>query len=192
MRKLVSVVHTSLDGFVAGLNGELDGFDAGEENLEFVCRLTEGADAALFGRVSYELLNSYWPTAKDRPGATGAEIRYSNWYNKAYKIVMSHTMKNVGIADTTVIGENLRAELLTIREQPGKDILLFGSPAASQSLMRLDLIDSYWIFINPVIFGSGIPFFADVNQQMKLILTESKVFPNGEIALHYVVKRDQA
>ncbi|MFI5187151.1 MAG: dihydrofolate reductase family protein, partial [Chitinophagales bacterium] len=67
MRELILVVHIPLDGFVAGPKGELDGFDASEENLQFVCSLTEDADTALFGRNSYQLLNSHWPTAKDRP-----------------------------------------------------------------------------------------------------------------------------
>lgn len=74
MRQLILVVHISLDGFVAGTKGELDGFDASEENLQFVCSLTEHADAALFGRISYELLNNYWPTAKDKPNATQGEL----------------------------------------------------------------------------------------------------------------------
>lgn len=64
MRKLILIAHTSLDGFVAGPNGELDGFEAGEENLEFVCKITEQAGTAVFGRVSYQLLDSYWPTAR--------------------------------------------------------------------------------------------------------------------------------
>jgi len=85
MRELILVVHTSLDGFVAGPKGELDGFNAAEENLPFVCQLTEGADTALFGRISYELLNSHWPTAKNRPNATKGVIDYSNWYNEAKK-----------------------------------------------------------------------------------------------------------
>jgi len=68
MRKLVLLAHTSLDGFVAGAQGELDDFDASEENLQFVCSLTEKADSALFGRTSYELLNNYWPSAKDLAG----------------------------------------------------------------------------------------------------------------------------
>jgi dihydrofolate reductase len=88
MRKLILIVHACPDGFVAGPKGELDGFDAGEENLEFVCKLTEEADTALFGRISYQLLNSWWPTARDRPNATKGEIAYSNWYNNAKKIVI--------------------------------------------------------------------------------------------------------
>lgn len=86
MRELILVAHISLDGFVAGPNGELDGFDAGEENLEFVFQLTN-ADAALFGRKSFELLNHYWPTAYAHPKATKGEVSYSTWYNSATKII---------------------------------------------------------------------------------------------------------
>src|SRR5690348_5224520 len=125
MRKLILVAHATLDGFVAGTKGELDGFSAGDENLEFVCRLTDDADAALFGRISYELLDSYWPTAKDRAGATKSEIEYSTWYNHAEKIVFSRTLterKN----NTTIISSNISNAIIKIKQQPGKNILIFG------------------------------------------------------------------
>jgi dihydrofolate reductase len=128
-RKIILVAHISLDGFVAAPNGELDWFDKGEENLEFVCKLTEGADTALFGRISYELLNSYWPTARDHPNATKGEIAYSNWYNNAKKIVISKTMTEGGLNNTTFISGNISNEITKIKEQKGKNILIFGSPS---------------------------------------------------------------
>ncbi|MFI5187450.1 MAG: dihydrofolate reductase family protein [Chitinophagales bacterium] len=190
MRKLILVVHTSLDGFVAGLKGELDGFDASEENLQFVCKLTEDADTALFGRISYELLDNYWPTAKDRPNATKGEIAYSTWYNNAKKIVFSRTMTGQRPNNITIISSNILYEMTAIKEQEGKNILIFGSPAVSQLLMQFDLIDSYWIFINPIIFGQGIPLFTGLRNKSKLRLLATKQFSNGEIALHYIVDRE--
>jgi dihydrofolate reductase len=189
MRKIILIAHTSLDGFVAGQKGELDGFEAGEENLDFVCQLTEEADAALFGRISYELLNNYWPAAKDRPNATKGEINYSNWYNSAKKIVISKTLPNENLPDTIVVGNDIPNEISKIRKQAGKNILIFGSPMVSQSLIRSHLIDGYWIFINPVIFGVGIPLFADIKEKIKLKLLSTKQFSNGEFALNYVVER---
>ncbi|MEP6950264.1 MAG: dihydrofolate reductase family protein [Ginsengibacter sp.] len=189
MRKLILIVHTSLDGFVAGPKGELNGFDAGEENLEFVCRLTEEADAALFGRVSYQLLDEYWPTAKDLPNATRNQIAYSNWYNAAAKIIISRTMAGSALNNTTIIGENISNEIIKIKQQAGKNILIFGSPATSQSLIQPGLVNSYWIFINPIIFGQGIPLFAGSNDKIKLKLLTTKQFSNGEIALNYAVDR---
>lgn len=185
MRNLILIAHTSLDGFVAGPQGELDGFDAGEENLEFVCDLTETADAALFGRNSFELLNIYWPTARDHPGATSGEVRYSNWYNTAHKIVFSKTMTPPTRTDIIIIRDNIPAEIINIKNQPGKDILIFGSPASAQVLIQAGLIDSYWIFINPFLFGRGIPLFNDLKDKIKLKLITTKIFSNGEIALQY-------
>src|SRR6516164_4116473 len=102
MRKLVLVAHASLDGFIAGENGSLDGFEASEENLQFVCSLTQDADAALFGRKSYQLLDSYWPTANKLPNASKGTIVYSNWYNATTKIVISKTLPKE-IADNTIV-----------------------------------------------------------------------------------------
>ena len=184
MRKLILVAHISLDGFVAGAKGELDGFPVGDENLQFVCDLTRDADAALLGRVSYQLLDSYWPTAKDLTNATKSQVDFSNWYNNAAKIVFSATMK-LNPINTTILSENIPAEIIKIKQQTGKNILIFGSPATSQVLMQLDLIDSYWIFINPVIFGQGIPLFAPSAKKSWLTLVTTKQFANGEIAINY-------
>ena len=186
MRKLVLVVHTSLDGYVAGVNGELSGFEAGAENLEFVCKLTCDADAALFGRISYELLDRYWPSARNNDNATAGEIDYSNWYNAAQKIVVSHTMSPSGKANTIVINHHIPETIQEIKSQEGKDILLFGSPSVAQLLMQSGAIDSYWVFVNPAIFGKGIPLFRQLPGSIKLTLTEHHLFPNGEMALHYI------
>jgi dihydrofolate reductase len=189
MRKIILIVHTSLDGFVAGVNGELSSFAPGDDNLAFVNTITETADAALFGRISYFLLNDHWPGVKDLPNATKAEITYSNWYNNAQKIVLSKLLKADGLKNTTVLSTNVINEIIAIKEQPGKDILIFGSPSVAQLLMQHDLIDSYWIFINPAIFPQGIPLFAGITKKATLKLTKTKEFSNGEFALHYTVER---
>jgi dihydrofolate reductase len=186
MRKLTLIAHTSLDGFVAGENGELDGFEAGEENLAFVVGLTNTADAALFGRVSYQLLEKYWPSAKDIPGATEGEVAYSTWYNEAEKIVVSRTLEGQMIENTTIVSENVVAQIAAIKGQAGKDILIFGSPSVAQLLMEENLIDDYWICINPVTFGKGIPLFTRSEELKKLQLISTRQFPNGELALHYI------
>lgn len=189
MRKLVLLAHISLDGFVAGPGGELSGFDAADENLAFVAGLTETADTALFGRVSYEMLNSYWPTAKDLPNATAAEIKYAVWYNKAQKIVLSTTLPDTGAPELTIIRNDVLHAIRKYKEQPGRGILLFGSPRVSQLLVQTGLIDSFWIFVNPVLFGKGIPLFTGNHPHVKLVLTHTQTFPNGETALQYVVKK---
>lgn len=124
--------------------------------MQFVCDICKNADAAMFGRTSYKLLNDYWPQAKDIPCATKASIEYSNWYNNATKIVVSKTLHKSN-ENTIVISDNIKDQINKIKQQDGKDIVVFGSPMLSQQLMEFDLIDVYWMFINPSIFGKGIP-----------------------------------
>lgn len=187
MRKIVLLAHISLDGYVAGIKGELDDFEPGEENLQFVCSLTEKADSALFGRISYELLNTHWPAAKDRPNASKGTIAYSTWYNNARKIIISRSMKAES-SKNTIISDNIPKKVNEIKNEPGRDILIFGSPAVSQVLMKNNLIDSYWIFVNPIIFGRGIPLFNEMMNKIKLKLADTKQFANGELGLNYLIR----
>jgi len=182
MRKVALLAHISLDGYVSGENGEFDGFEAGEENLRFVCKLTRDADAALFGRKSYQLLDQYWPIAKDRAGASEGEIEYSNWYNNATKVVISKTLTKGNSTNTTILGQNFPDEIEKLKQQPGKDILIFGSPSIAQLLIQHNLIDTYWIFINPVLFGKGISLFPRMDSMKKFKHISMTEFPNGEIA----------
>ncbi len=188
MRKLITVVHVSLDGYVANENGALDGFEPGDENLGFVCRITESADAALFGRISWELLDRYWPTAKDAPGASDNVVAYSNWYNHAHKIVCSRTLQQVKRDKVTLIADDIAGKLSAIKQQAGKDILVFGSPSITQFLLQDGLVDAFWIFINPVLFGKGIPLFAKDGVRKDLVCTSTQSFSNGEVAFYYEVQ----
>ena len=189
MRELTLIVQTSLDGFVAGPNGEFDNFIGGEENLEFVCSLTDDADAALFGRVSYQLLEKNWPTAEIKPGATKNEIKYSRWYNSASKFVLSRTLQINDSENPHIISKDIETEINHIKNQPGKNILIFGSPTAVQALLDLNLIDNFWIIVHPVIFGQGIPFFRDRKNTIKLGLLASKQLSNGTLCHKYSVSQ---
>jgi len=189
MRELNLIAQTSLDGFVAGPKGEFDNFLGGEENLQFVCSIIDEADAAMFGRVSYELINSNWPTAATRPGATKNEIKYSNWYNAVPKYVLSKTLKVNNSKTTFVISKNIETEINYIKQQPGKKILIFGSPTTSHSLFDQNLIDSFWLIVHPVIFGQGIPFLRKRENTIKLGLLDSKQLSNGTFCHQYSVSK---
>jgi len=185
MRKLVLMIHTSLDGFVAGPNGELDWFPRGEENLEFVAGISLQADAALFGRKSFQLLDAYWPSAKDQPGATRGERAYSEWYNGARKFVLSRTLQQEEFSNATIIGGDILQAISNLKREDGRDILIFGSPTISRYLIPHDLIDRYWIFINPVIFGKGLTPFPDPDRRIHFRLVTTREFPNGEVAMQF-------
>jgi len=178
-------MHTSLDGFVAGLNGEMDWIKVDEEMFDFVATMTAQADMALYGRVTYEMMQSYWPKAGEQPNASKHDIEHSSWYNQVSKIVLSRTMKGTGLQNTTVINDQLSEKINSIKQRGDKNILIFGSPRASQSLLNVGLIDEFWLFVNPIILGQGMPLFKNITGTTKLKLVESKTFTCGVIALHY-------
>ncbi|MFA5046707.1 MAG: dihydrofolate reductase family protein [Paludibacter sp.] len=191
MRKLIFFMHTSLDGFVAGLKGEMDWINIDETMFDFVATMTDKADSALYGRVTYEMMQSYWPNAGKQPNASKHDKEHSAWYNKVSKIVLSKTISEKGLDNTTVIGDQLADKINKIKNQDGKNILIFGSPSAAHSLFSQGLIDEFWLFVNPILLGQGIPLFKGVTETTKLKLVETKTFSSGVIALHYETKRNE-
>lgn len=185
MRNLIFFMHTSLDGLVAGPNGEMNWIKVDDELFDFVGTMTDQADTALYGRVTYEMMEGYWPTAGDEPNASKHDKEHSAWYNKVAKVVLSRTITVEGLKNTTVISQDLASNINAIKKQEGKNILIFGSPAASQSLLNEGLIDEFWLFVNPIILGQGRPLFENISGTTKLKLVESKTFGSGVIALHY-------
>ncbi len=180
-------MHSSLDGFVAKVNGEMDWITVDDEIFEFVTTMTDQADTALYGRVTYEMMEDYWPNAADRPDASKHDKEHSVWYNNVQKVVLSKTISEVGLKNTKVISDNLYENINNLKQQPGKNILIFGSPGAFNSLLNTGLIDDYWIFVNPIILGQGIPLFKNVFDIIRLRFVESKIFMSGVNALHYSV-----
>jgi len=184
-RNLVFFMHISLDGFVAGPNGELNWLKLDEEMLDFVATMTSNADTALYGRITYQLMESYWPNAGEQPNATKHTIQHAKWYSKVPKVVLSTTINETGLVNTKVISENLSDSINELKQEEGKNILIFGSPGASRSLLNEGLIDEFWLFVNPIIIGKGMQLFKDITGTTKLDLMESKTFGCGVIALHY-------
>ena len=184
MRRLILFMHISLDGFVAGLNGGMDWIHVDEEMFEYAGNQTDMADTALYGRVTFQMMESYWPTAADQPNATKHDIQHSKWYNSVTKIVVSKTLQQ-GFSNTKIISDNIADEIKKIKQQPGKNILIFGSSSIVHQLMQDNLIDDYWLFINPLLLGTGIPLFKNIKDRINLKLLENKILASGVIGLHY-------
>jgi dihydrofolate reductase len=193
MRKIISFMHISLDGFVAGLNGEMDWIKVDEELFDYVGKRISEGDTALYGRATYQMMENYWPTAADKPTATKHDIEHSKWYSKVHKVVLSKTMKEAGLTNTKIISDNLSDRINEIKQSRNggsEDILLFGSPTATHSLIQMNLIDGYWLFVNPIILGQGIPLFVDIKDKIKLkLLTTTRQFTSGVTELNYAVDR---
>ena len=182
-------MHISLDGFVAGPNGEMDWIKVDEEIFDHVGKRISEGDTALYGRVTFQMMEDYWPGAADKPEASKHDLEHSKWYNQIHKVVLSKTIKDAGLTNTTIISDNLSEKINEITQQAGTDILLFGSPTATHSLIQQNLIDGYWLFVNPVILGQGIPLFTGIKDKIKLKLLGTHQFASGVTELNYIADK---
>lgn len=189
MKRIISFMHVSLDGFVAGPNGEMDWIKVDEEIFDHVGKRISESDTALYGRVTYRMMENYWPTAGDLPDASRHDIEHSKWYNKVHKVILSKTMKGAAPANATIVSDNLPDNLHEVKQRADSEILLFGSPTSTHALMQLNLIDGYWLFVNPIILGEGIPLFAGIGDKIKLNLLTTRQFTCGVTELNYTVEK---
>lgn len=188
MRKIILACHLSLDGFMAGLNDELDWVAVSEEiDKAFLPNLLERADSLLIGRVLYEGFYNYWPDAENKnPHLSKPEIEFSHWVDEAPKYVVSTKMKNAEWKNTNIINGNIAEEVERIKKLPGRDLVMFGGVKVAQSFVKLNLVDEYLLHINPVILGRGKPlFFDDVERRSKLRLIKTETFSTGSVMLNY-------
>ena len=184
-RKLILFVHVSLDGFVAKPSGELDWIHVDEEIFDYSSKFIDESDTAVYGRVTYQMMENYWPNAASKPNPTKHDIEHSRWYNKVSKVVLSKTLKSKDSGNTKILSNNIPIEIIKFKRATGKNIIMLGSPTAAHFLMQNNLIDEFWLFVNPIILGEGIPLFIDIKNTIKLKLLTSKVFSSGVIGLHY-------
>lgn len=188
MRKIISLIHLSLDGFTSGPNNEMDWIAYDHELEQDSHSLHAFTDAVIWGRRTYEMMASYWLTVPDDPTSSPAELEHARFLDAASKIVVSRTLEHVAWNDaqnTVLIKDHIAEEIHAIKQQPGKDIWFLGSPTLARTFMELDLIDEYRININPTILGEGKALFAGVNRSFPLKLLASKTLQSGVVALRY-------
>ena len=188
MRKIISLIHLSLDGFSSGPNDELDWISYDDELERDAHSLHDLTDAVIWGRKTYQGMAGYWLTVPGDPNSTPAALEHAQWLQNATKIVVSRTLDRIewnNAQNTVLIKENIPEEINKIKRQPGKDIWFLGSPVLAQTFMQLDLIDEYRININPIMLGKGKPLFGGLDNQRKLKLLTSKTFQSGVVGLRY-------
>jgi dihydrofolate reductase len=179
MRKLFWQINVTLDGFMEGPNRELD-HTAGvvDEDFEhYATEMLKSIDGILLGRVTYELFAGYWPSA------TGPD---ADRLNELPKTVFSRTLQEVEWKNSRLVKENIAEEVTRMKQQPGKDLALFGSANLASTFMRLGLIDEYRIFVTPFILGSGTPMFKDIKDRQALKLSKATPWSSGVVALYYL------
>ena len=188
MRKVIAMIHLSLDGLAATPNDELDWISYDDELEQYAHSMHAINDAVIWGRRTYELMAGYWLTVPGNPDSSPSEREHAQFLEGATKIVVSRTLDRVawnGADNTVLIKDHIADEINAIKRQPGKDIWFLGSVALAQTFMQLDLIDEFRININPTVLGQGKPYFAQGTSGFPLKLLETQTLTSGVVALRY-------
>src|SRR5690625_2345446 len=178
MRKLIAAINTTLDGVCDHTAGLPD-----EEIHQYYTKLLGQGDAILYGRTTYQLME-FWRTLLENPSEEKSMNDFATAIDKIPKIVFSHTLKNVDWKSATIAKRNLKETVLELKQQSGKDIFV-GSPSLIIQLMKLNLIDEYQLCVHPVVAGSGLPLFENINDRTILKLIKTKTFSGGAVTLYY-------
>jgi dihydrofolate reductase len=179
MRKLIAAINMTIDGFC-----DHTAVIADDEIHQHYNKLLSNAGTILFGRITYQLMERYWPSVVKNPTGNKPEDDFAVAMDNISKIVYSRTLKNVDWKDTQLKKEIIKEEVLELKKQAGKDILA-GSPSLIVALTHLDLIDEYQLCVHPIVLGSGLPLFKNIKDRINLKLLKTKTFGSGAVALYY-------
>lgn len=182
MRNVIYAINLTLDGCCDHTNQFVD-----DELLEYFTRLTREADLQVFGRKTYQLMIPYWPDVLKNQSETKADIEFARAFDALQKIVFSRSLESAEDRNTRIVRGNLRDEILNLKQEPGKNILVGGVDIPSQ-LIKLGLVDEYRFVIGPILAGGGRRLMEGVSlpEKLKLKLVDSKVFESGSVALRYL------
>jgi dihydrofolate reductase len=182
MRKVIYSMGVSLDGFIAGPDGEIDWSAPDEELHRFHNQQARELGAHLFGRGLYEVMR-YWETADQNPSAGEPVLEFARIWQDLPKIVFSTTLETVE-GNARLVRDGVAEEVAKLKEQPGKDLAVGGAGLAS-TFARLGLIDEYRLFVSPVVLGGGTPYFPALDDRVDLELVETRTFGSRVVYLRY-------
>jgi dihydrofolate reductase len=181
MRKLIYSMSVSLDGFIAGPDGALDWSVPDEELFRFHTKQVQEIGVHLCGRRLYETM-VYWETAEESPLAA-EQVEFAQTWKALPKVVFSTTLESV-VGNTRLAGDGVGEEVSRLKEQPGKDIAVGGAGLA-RACMKLELIDEWRLFANPLLLGGGTPYFPPLEKAIDLELIETRTFGSRVVYLRY-------
>jgi len=182
MRKLVVFNQVTLDGFIADINGDMRW--AHKQDAEwnaFVQGNASGGGELLFGRITYDLMTSYWPT----PHAMKNNPVVAERMNNLPKVVFSRTLEEASWNNTKLVKGDIAAEVRKMKKEPGENMVIFGSGSIVSQLAQEGLIDEYQIVVNPLVLGKGKTMFDGIKEKLSLKLTKTRTFGNGNVLLCY-------
>ncbi len=176
----------SLDGFFEGPGNNISWHNVDEEFNEFALDQLDSAGGLIFGRVTYQMMASYWPS----PMAIETDPTVASKMNSIPKIVFSKQLEQADWNNTRLVRADPVEEITKLKQQPGKPLFVFGSANLASSLIRKGLMDEFRVMINPVILGGGTPLFQGIHEQLRLTLEKTKAFRNGNVLLFYKPKSE--
>ena len=182
MRKLIYAINQTIDGCFDHTNMTPD-----EELFDFFINLVREADTLVYGRITYQLMVPYWPDALKDPSSSKAEIEFARAFDSAEKVVFSKSLAKVDDKNSRLVRTNPGEEIIRMKQQPGKDILV-GGVAFPSYLIEQGLVDEYIFVVYPIIVGKGKRLMEGVSLQEKfrLKLVDSRILKSGAVLLHYV------
>lgn len=187
MRHIITTTWVSLDGFIAGSGGEMDwvGEIYDEAMGRYETDLLARADTLLLGRVTYQSFAGSWPHVPDNPNASEGEKEYARMLNAMRKMVFSRTLEQAEWNNSVLKRELVPEEIAQLKQEAGRDILVYGSASLVRALTDSGLIDEYQVLVHPVILGGGKALFQGIRDRRKLGLVGSRTHPSGVVVLSY-------
>ena len=182
MRKLIYSMGVSLDGYIAGPNGEIDWSAPDDELHSFHNEQTRAIGLHICGRRLYEVM-TYWETADQDPSLPEVEREFAGIWQALPKVVFSRTLKTVE-GSARLAGSGVGEEVAALKAQPGQDLAVGGAALAAECI-RLGLVDEYRLFVSPVVLGAGTPFFPPLQERIALELVETRTFASRVVYLRY-------
>jgi dihydrofolate reductase len=178
MRKVILFNMVTLDGFFEGPGGDITWHHVDDEFNEFAVEQLRAAGGLIFGRVTYQLMASYWPDTDDDPDV-------ARLMNSLPKYVFSRTLETASWKNTTLLKGEAAQEILRLKQEPGRDLLIFGSANFAAGLINRGLIDEFRLIINPIVINEGTPNFKGLANRLRLNLLRTHTFQNGNVLLVY-------
>jgi dihydrofolate reductase len=182
MRKLIYSMGVSLDGFIAGPDGDIDWSAPDEELHRFHNQQARETGAHLYGRRLYEVM-TYWETADEKPSLPEYELEFARIWKDTPKIVFSRSLEKVE-GNARLVRDGVAEEVAKLKEQPGKELAVGGAGLAS-TFIKLGLIDEYRLFVSPVVLGGGTPYFPALGERINLELVETRTFGSRVVYVRY-------
>jgi dihydrofolate reductase len=187
MRKIIVSLNITIDGFIAGPDCELDWHfeNWAPDMAAFLCEQLSMADTILLGRITYCAMAGYWPGKSADLSLPREDIAFADMMNNYQKVVVSSTLTRAIWNNTHMVTGNIRQAIGTLKRLPGKNIIVYGSGQLVTSLIRLNLVDEYVLWMHPLILGKGKPLFKGIKDRLNMRLENIKTFQSGVVALHY-------